>query len=45
LEIKRLKGKNNGEKGMLEKRTKGWIKKETSEAMKGLFWIIENSIV
>jgi hypothetical protein len=44
LEIKRLKGKNNGEKGMLEKRTK-WIKEETSEAMKGLFWIIENSIV
>jgi hypothetical protein len=27
------------------KKGQRWIKEETSEAMKGLFWIIENSIV
>jgi len=43
--VKRLKGKNNREKGTLKRRVRRWMREETSEAMTMLFWIIGNSTV
>jgi hypothetical protein len=43
--VKRLKGKNNGEKCTLKRRVKRWMREETSEAMTILFWIIGNSTI
>lgn len=44
-EVKRVKGKNNGEKGTLKRRVRKWMREETSEAMIRLFCIIGNSTV
>jgi len=39
--VKRLKGKNNGEKDIAKRRVRKWMREETSEATTRLFWTIE----
>ena len=37
-EVKRLEG------GIMKRRVIRWMREETSEAMKGLFWIVEDQL-